>query len=155
MEDETPPDAIFERAQSRYTPAYVEKRLKLLAIPEYHRDPSKRPSLPRLPEDYGPPMRIAYTRRPIHKDERRVKYSKTEPDPLAARMGEVGLFLRMLDRLGELPRQVLEVCVISGLSYKEFGDEHHISPSTVYRIKKQAIEDIAFWLGWRPSEEEE
>lgn len=147
----TPPsrrDDVFEDAQRRYTPRYVEFRLRLLACP---------PARPRLPEDDHEELPVMYSRRPIHEDELgvNVRHTRYEGNPLEDRMGEVGLLVWAVDQLGYFAKEVVEICVISGMPYREFADLKGVSIGHISNTKKRAMEEIAFRLGYEPGEDEE
>lgn len=135
-------DDDFEHAQRRYTPRYVEHRLRLLACP---------PPTPRLPEDDQVALPAIYARRSRREGEEGVYVSHGKPhdNPLEDRMGEVGLLLRLLDQLGEFPRQVIEVCIIGDMPYREFAEIHHVSIGHISNTKTRAIQEMAWRLGWR------
>lgn len=65
-----------------------------------------------------------------------------------------GDLLAAVDRLGYTERIIVEICTIGGQPYRAVAARLGMSPSSVWRAERRAVEEIAYRLGWEPDAEE-
>lgn len=108
-------------------------------------------------DDYYSPERVEvllrqlahfYARQPLREGET-PSGSRLWRNPVESRMAQMGDLLTAIESLGHFAQLVVWSCVVFDEPYRAFAARHKTNIADVSRTKRRAIQDMAYYLGWR------